>query len=433
MRKTKYKQLFIILALILLLYPSVQVQAKVQSFSSMYMEITIPDNIIILTSDTPDLDEQWLQAGISDPKAEKKTFSDMGVQAILYDPVSATTVRLLQNQSDESTEVFHLSLLSEDELQDFLNGLISAPDERTTYSIEKYPQQEIPFFRVVIDMKTDTSTAKEIIYGTVVNGDVISFDIYNDKTTDPIKEDFIKELVAGTHFTQYLDKAEVQKQGRRSMIVLVVAATVLIGLVLLFILLSARKNKKQAAVKKQKSAELAKFFKEQAEREAKQLHDPVLFTNRTLYTEEVVKQFCYYDVFFHHISRWIFTVIVFILLMLSFYTSGDAFIYYIIGAVLIFLFVFFQGLQIEKTIKKLMTAYNKNRSMEAVFTFHNDYYTLSGVQSSSKYPYIQITEVKEYKDYLYLYLGSDRALYMRKDGFDGNLAEFMKFIKEKTK
>jgi hypothetical protein len=433
MKKLKWKQLLILIITVILLCPTYQVQAKVQGFQSLYMEVTLPDDTIVLTADTPNMDEQWSQAEITDPKSVKKTFSSMGVQAILYDPVTKTEVRLLQNSSSESSEVFNLSLLSEDELTNFLNGLLTSTDENTTYTIEKYSQEEVPFFRVSIQMKNDTGTASELIYGTVVNGKVISYDIYHENSSEPINENYIKELVAGTHFTEFLDKAEVEKEGKRNMIVLVTSALILIGLVILLIVLTTRKNKKQVLIKKQKSATFAKFFKEQAEKEAQNIHDPVHFLNRTTYTEEVVKQFCYYDAIFHHLKRWIITVLLFLVLLLSFLDTKYALLSVIIAVILLFFTIYFQGLQIEKTIKTTMKTYEKNRSMEAVFTFCDDYYTLSGIQSSSKYPYVQITEIKEYKEYIYLYLGSEKALYLKKDGFEQELAEFMKFIKDKIK
>lgn len=431
MRNAKWKPLLILFALLLIFYPSFPVQAEVMSFPELYLELTLPDNTIILTRETPDSDEQWRQAGIADPKKEKKNFDEMGIQAILYDPDTDTTVKLMQKQSQKSSEVFHLSLLTNAEMTDFLNTLITSSDDTMTYTVEQYPQSEIPFFHVDIKMKTDTSAASEVIYGTVVNGDVISYDIYSGNAMATIDESFIKELVAGTHFTKYLDKTEVQRQGRQSMIVLLVSSGVMIGFVVLLIILSSRKNKKQAADKKQKSAALATFFREQAQKEEQHLKDPVLFTNHTRYSEEVVKQFCNYEGILHHWKRLVFTIVIFILLLVSVYFSKNALFYYVIGAVLIFFYIFFQGLQIEKNVKKIMKTYEKNRSMDAVVTFYEDYYTLSGIQSSSKYPYLQITEVKEYKDFVYLYLGTERALFLKKDGFEQSYQEFLTFIRNK--
>ena len=88
---------------------------------------------------------------------------------------------------------------------------------------------------------------------------------------------------------------------------------------------------------------------------------------------------------------------------------------------------------IDKNTKKIEKTFGHSKSKEAIAQFYEDYYILSGVQSSVKNPYIQITDYKEYKNYIYLYLGSDRALYLDKNGFDKNAAEFRKFILNKIK
>ncbi len=106
--------LFVVLFSMVIL-PNVRVQAKVQEFSDMYMELTMPDDTIVLSPDSPDMDEQWATAGITNVKSEKETMKKMGVKALLYDPETKAQVRLLQKQSNQSSEIFNLSLLSNEE------------------------------------------------------------------------------------------------------------------------------------------------------------------------------------------------------------------------------------------------------------------------------------------------------------------------------
>ncbi len=430
----KSKVTFIILVLLVLfLIPSVSADAKVQNFDSLYLEVTVPEDTIIVSADTPNVDELWSKIGINDPKEEKKTLEQMGVQAILFDPGTNTGVKLIQNRSAKSSEVFNLSLLSEAEVQDFLDNLISSSDESTTFHIETYPQQELPFFRVELEMNREDVIAREIIYGTVVNGYVISYDIYKENAAEPLDESYIKALVEGTHFTEFLDKAEVERQGRQAMIVLVTGAGVMIAIVVLLIVLSVRRNKRREIVRKERSAMLTGFFQEQKLKEEQHIKDPVLYTNRTEYSEEAIKQYCFYDAVFHHIKVWIMTAAVYILLLIMLYNSSQAIIGYIISTVVVFFLVYFQGLQIEKNAKKILKTYSNSKSKEAVIQFYEDYYTLSGIQSTSKNPYLQITEWREYKNYIYLYLGADRAVYLKKDGFDSDYEEVKTFIRNKIK
>ena len=432
MNTKRMKQLFLILALLLVLYPSTQVQAKVHSFPSLYMEVTVPEDTIILTAATPNTDEQWKKAGITNPKTEKENFSKMRVNAILYDPSSATTVRLMHKQTSDTRDLFHLSLLSDDELTAYLDTLFTSNDENTTFTIEKYAQQETPFYNLSLEATKEGVLYSETLYGTIVNGYSISYDLYAENNTEPLDESFIKELVAGTHFTEILDKAEVEQQGQKALTYLIITIIIIIGIIIVWVVLSKKAGKKKLAIKKLKSEELSRFFVEQRQREEKNIKDSSIYLNRTKYTEEVIKNFYIYDRIFKHIKLWIITAIMLLLFIATLFTSGS-----LLGCgitiVVVVVFLSYQSFQIERIITRDLKTYKKNKSTEAVFTFYEEYYTITGIQSSSKYPYLQIIEIKKYKDYMFLYYGTEKAHYLKKDGFEQGLAEFEKFIKERTK
>ncbi len=428
----KMKTAFLLLALLVSFFiPSADVSAKVQSFENLYMEITVPEDTIIVPANTPYGDELWKKIGIINPKDEQEILNQMGVQAILFDPATNTSVKLIQKRSTKSAEVFNLSLISEAERKDFLAGLFTAPDENTTFQIESYAQPELPFFRLELKAKTEGMQAMEIIYGTVVNGYLITYDVYQENSAGPLDETYVKALVEGTHFTEFLDKAEVERQSRQAMIIMVIGIAALAAIVVILVLLSSRRKKRHMAARKEKSAALSDFYLEQRRKEDLNIKDPVLYTNQTVYSEEVIKSFCLYDAVFRHIKLWIMTALICILLLIMLNNSSQGLLGSIILIVVVFFLVLYQSIQIEKNVKKIEKTYAHNKSKEAIVHFYEDYYTLSGVQSSAKNPYIQITEFKEFKNYIYLYLGSDRALYLDKNGFDKDAAEFKKFILDK--
>ena len=431
MIKTRYKLILTIFALLLAIYPVSQVQAKVQDFSSIYLELNLPEDTIVLTRDTPNDDKQWYKSGITDPKKEKKEFAAMNVQAILYDPGTDTTVRLIQKQSKDSREIFHLSQLSEKEFTDFLNGLFTSNSDEVTSSVEKYPQKESPFFRLCIKMVKDEVPSTEVIYGTIINGYSISFDLYRGNSAPPIDESYIQKLVAGAHFTEFLDKAEVQKQERELSILIYVLIALFIVLIITLIIISKRRNKKNEVKKKNKALALEAFLIAQKQKDLKNIKDPVLFVNKTTYSEGVIKSFLYYNKIFRSLKLWSVTAILYLFLLVSLYNSTSSFLYYILAIVILFAFIYYQGIMIEKTTKQLITLYKKNQSMEAIFTFYEDYYTLSGIQSESKYPYLQISDIREYKGYLYVYLNQGKAVYLKKDGFEQEYSDFIEFLKQK--
>lgn len=432
MKKNRLTYLFLLFTLIFSLYPSTQVQAEVHSFSAQSMEITRKENTLLLTSETLSTDPLWREAGITDPNSEIKSMKQMGVQALFYDPDTATTVRLLSKQTSDSRKIFHLSLLSEEELNSFLNSLFTAPDENTTFTIEQYPQEEMPFYRLDLQVTKDGTDYSEVIYGTVANGYSITYDCFVKNSTKPIDESFLKELVAGTHFTELKDKAEAEREQRAAVTFLAIAAAVLLGMILVWIFIHRNHQKKQKLIKKQKSEDLSRFYTTQREREEQGLKDTAVFVNRTAYTEETIKTFYTYDRLWKHLKLWIVTAIVFLVFLVSFYTSNSIW-FCIIAVVVLVIFIFYQYFQTEKVINSEIKSYKSHKTNQAVFTFYEDYYTLSGIQSSSKYPYLQITEIKEYKGYIYLYLGSERAHYLKKDGFEPDTVQLTNYIKDRTK
>ncbi len=433
MHKKNNIMLILLVLLVSLLFPSAGVQAKVQNFESLFMEVNTPEDTIVVAADTPNEDELWSKIGVMNPKEEKKVLNQMGVRAILFDPNTRSSIKLIQKSSEKSSEIFNLSLISEEERQDFLDNLFPSPDDSTTLHVAPYSQPEQPFFRIELVMKRENIEATEIIYGTVVNGYVMYYDLYKENAPGPLDESYIKALVEGTHFTKFLDKAEIEQQGRQSAILLAVGTGIIAAIAIIFVMLSSRRNKKNAAVRKERTAALSRFYQDQKIKDEQKIKDPVLYTNRTVYSEEVIKHFCLYNTVFHHIKTWITTAVAYLLLLVLSYHSNQAWIGYIISSLAVFFLVLTQSFQIEKAAKKIMKAYEHQKSKEATVQFYEDYYILSGIQSSGKNPYVQITEYKEYKNYIYLYLGSDRALYLNKEGFDQNLAEFKKFILDKIK
>ena len=77
-------------------------------------------------------------------------------------------------------------------------------------------------------------------------------------------------------------------------------------------------------------------------------------------------------------------------------------------------------------------AYRKYPSRTARYYFRSEDFRLSGIQSSTVYPYFQITKAYETKNYFYLYFSDEQAYYVKKSEFSkGEPVEFRKLLKEK--
>ncbi|MDF2802015.1 MAG: hypothetical protein K0S61_1918 [Anaerocolumna sp.] len=422
--------LAVLLSLVVL--PVSKAQAKVLEYSDMYLELSIPDDTIVLTQDSPDTDEHWITAGITNVKSEKETMKKMGVKALLFDPETKALVRMLQKQSNQASDIFNLSLLSDEKKAKFFDELVGLDDENAKATIEEVSHPDAVFFRYNIEVIKDGNTMTELIYSTIVNGSTISFDIFQNTNSVPINETFIKELVEGTHFTKFLDKTEVEQEMKNSIIRLLVEVLLVIVVIIIWLIIRKKRLQKQKLVKDDKAGALTRFYTARKNK-GDDAKDEVRFINRTKYSKEVMKDFCYYNRFLKRINMWVISALFFILILYFLYTSSTGILGVVIASLLMLVFVYYQGISVEKLVVSMMKMYDNSKGTEAVFTFYDDYFTLSGIQYISTYPYLQITEVKQHKDFIYIYTGPDKAFYLKKDGFEGGYETFLNFLENGIK
>lgn len=428
MKKKRYLWLFLTNMIIASVFlPAGIVQAQVYEFSSSYLEIDVPENTIVLTKDTPNTDEHWETAGILDPQEEKDNFETMGVQAIFYDLDTKSTAKLMKKDSSQSKNIHNLSLLSPDKLASFYESMTKTDDD-TSLSIESYPHEETLFFRYELIAATGNT---ELIYGTILNGSMIWFDAYSESNIVSINETYMQSLVDETHITKLLDPSEVQSDQWDSLLAILGFLLFLTAILAIIVPVRKRKENRQKELRSQKAEKLTAFFKGEREKEALNIEDSLLFTNETIYSEPVIKQFTYYNLILKRTKLWIFTVIICLLLIFELYRSDDGSLKAGIGLLIIFVLVFLQNIQVEKLVKRTMNVYgNKDATMN--FQFYEEYFTLKEGHSIIKYPYLQLTDVCEHKEYFYLYLSPHQAFYLRKENFN-DLEAFKTFLFDKIR
>lgn len=432
MKCNKVYGLLTALLLLLVLSPAHQVEAKVQSFPNLYMEIDIPDDTLVLNQNTPNSDELWKQVGITDPKKEKETMSEMGVQAILFDPNTDTLVNVLSKRTNETVDIFHLSNMDEEELEAYLATLFDPKDTNSTHQIAPYLLNDIPFYRLSIELKQEGDTYNEVIYATIINGASLSFNIYKVNNQDPLDETYIKLLVEGTSLTDIIDKSEYEQLQQESILRLVAILLVVILVIFIWVLIRRKSNKKEKEAKQKKAEALSLFYLNQRQKEEENVKDSPLFTNHTKYTANMIKNFHTYDLIWKNPLRWAVLIIIGLVLSISFYLL-NALLWCLICIVIVIAMITMQYLQSEKLTNLQIKTFKDNKNKDAHYTFYDDYYTLSGLQSISKYPYIQILDVKEDKNCYYLYVDANRAHYVAKDGFDSDRKDFKEFLSKRSK
>ena len=428
MNKIKIFGKFLLICLCFSLFSTSNVQAQVTTIEDLNLEVTIPDDVIYLTPDTLSGDPLWAEAGITDVSSEKEDLSDMGGKALFYDSETDTLVRLLSKISSDSQEIFNLSQRTEEERQEFYDSMTADSDESTTFTIEEYPQSEIPFFRLSIHMN-DSNLKQELIYGTIVNGSMIYFDVYSDQQDATIDESLLQSLVAGTHFTKQYTQEEYDALRQQSIIRVILSLLIVVAIIVILVVINKKKNQKKTLLKKKKSDALHRYYVNKKEQEALGIQQKQLFENHTTYSEQVIRQFCNYTYYLKKLPVWVITGILYLLLLGLLYLQTGLSMQLLILIIIMIATLAFQYFRVDKLIHVLWKPYADRASKVAEFHFYEDHFTMTGIQYLTDYPYFQITSISKHDNFIYLYFGTERAVYLAKDGFNTSSDEFLAFIK----
>ncbi len=393
--------------------------AQTLTFDDLYMTLEFSDDLIVLTPDTPKSDGRWAEAGIIQVDSKLKEFNEMGVKAMFYEKKSNTSVTMMVKNSSKTREMMNLINMTETELQEYFNTLVGDDTDTLETSIEKYMHKQTPFFKLRIQAKEGVSPVSEVIYGTIMNGKSIAFDIYKDGSyIQEQEEELARALVDQVTFTKILEASDIiveSEIGMKDFIGPILLLLIIVGIIIIY----NKKNKKAAQIKKKIAQDMQEFRlnRRKLEKEGKLDKEEVLFTNSTEYNDQAIKTFCMYNHFFKRIGFWCYVIILYLIILgysLFFTTSIWITVIVTIAGVA---YGYYQGIAVEKMCEAMKKRYAGSRSNIAITKFYDDYFTVSGIQYISDFPYVQVTEVRKYKNYIYLYLGSEFAYFVDMNTF----------------
>lgn len=434
MNKWKQWTSFLVLCLCLSLFAGTTAHAAVTEFPDLYLELTTEDDIIILTPDTLSGDPAWKSAGITDVSAEKKDMKKRNGYAILYDPKTQTKVQLLCKSSEESINIFNLSEASTQAKKTFYDTLLTpntesgkdgAPEINVT--VDEIPG-DMTFFRMEAKIGGEQPMT-EVLYSTIYNGLLLSFDTYTKTPTIPIDETLQKSLMNSIHITKVMTRAEYDKLQRESMIRSLIFLAAIVLMTVGLILYSKKKRKNLEEKKQNKSNAMLNYYTKKKEQEGSGLKQSLIAENTTTYTQELISQFCHYTNYARRWKFWVYTGCLYIILLLLIFMKNGLNLTFLLVAVIMLVILCVQYFRVEKQVDFLWKPYASSNSKTAQFHFYEDHVTMTGINGYTDYPYMQITDVQEYKNFVYLYLATDRGLYLSKDGFTKDYKEVMEYIR----
>ena len=107
-----------------------------QTFSTEDFTIEIPEGMYQFGLNTSVDDPSWALAGVADPTSKLQTYQDMNGIAELVTQDGETSILIMQNQNDTTESIFSLRDLSEEDKQEFLDGVMQSKSE--DIKVDKY-------------------------------------------------------------------------------------------------------------------------------------------------------------------------------------------------------------------------------------------------------------------------------------------------------
>lgn len=402
------------------------------------MTVEVPEGVYVFTAETDALSGDWLLAGYEDSVEKLKTFEEddsgnvLAMELVAED--KSFTIAISRKYSDQTREYFNLNDVSDEKYQELIDSNTFVDEEYgVTAKAQAYDHDQIPFFRVDLEGKANDTPIWETCYGTIVNGFSISVDMYSNEELTEEQQQILKDMVDSIHITKFYDKP-TQQQMMMQMVGMLLPMIAVIVLIIIFIIVTRVHVKRSERRKSEIGDKLVAYRKEQAAKAAQPdyVQPKDLFENDTFCSDIAVKRFCQ----FHAFRKNLFRNSVFLLLgvasvVMAIVYDDNWFMRLLLAALGVYMIVQ-PFLAMDKMTKTEIGVYKKARTRDAHYTFREEDFRISGIQSPMLYPYFQILDAYEDKNFFYLYYTEDRAYLVDKNGFtQGEAAELRKLLKER--
>lgn len=400
-------------------------------FKMQYLEITYPSDTVVLSKDTPATDEAWAKAGINNVSERKKAFQNNNIAQVYVDSVTKAIVYYITTNSTESFEAFDISEWDDEKVKQFAGSLYGVEnltaETKVEFGVYKHP--ETKFF--TIDMVEDGEVSgHSLIYATVINGMLIEFFI-NNESLGGVNQEYIEKIVDGVHFTKkmtYQEYEESMAKTWRAIIIFIVAViVVIIALVILSKYFKNYRKKRNEMLGQRLVAFRNK--KQNGEIDIK----TIIMEMNSLYDKELINTYVNFNTWFKPIIKNLIWGLVFAVIIVLAIQSGTS-LAIVVGVAIFISLLYYMYSKSEKYKESLYKQYYVTQKKTATFRFYKDYFTMSGIDSITEFIYEQITSVRTFKGYLYLYMSDTYAVIIDMDEQPvEQLKNLIKMIKEKSK
>lgn len=435
----KNKKIFVLILSFIIAF-TLPISVSASQWESEDFSVKVPDNLYTFTRETLPNDASWVLAGISNPNDILTLFKskdDKGMNAVVnfIGNNGSPNIIITKNKSEESFEIFNFADLSEDEILEF-SKTISVVPENFSSETEIVDFDGLRMIHVKYNSLEDYDGEQlsEHVYATIFNGNIVTIDLHS-KGRD-LKEDEIQtleEIASSFKITKIVTREELENQNKldaKEMLNLFIITIALIVVIIASVVYNKIRSNKEKKLKKLLAERLVAYRKENP---SNQIKGELLYTNTTECTNAVLHKFSIYHAYIKNISSFIFTIVL-NLGLLALVLSVDNVEWWVLLAVAaIIIYQIFKIVSAPREIERVQRKiYGQGKTREARYAFYEDSFRVSGIQSSSVYPYVQITDIKTSGNYIYLYYGTDNAYILDVAAFSkGDKDSFISFVKSK--
>ena len=430
------KRIACVLIILICIVGIVPVSARTQdmTYDDQYFRVTIGDDVLYMNSDTGKYAPVWLEAGISDAEERLDMMKQMNVLTMFFDKKTNALVNVICKMTEDTVKIFSFVGKSDEEILANVDRLmegIDAPDENgnsngVTYERSIIKHDQLPFFRIMLDINNDEMLAKEVIYGTVVNGRLIEIDQFAEDNGE-IDETFIKGLVDSVYVTKFITHEEYEDLVKVGKIKIWIALGCLILLIVgLFVFVTINKKKKE-----KKTVRISENLRAFRERRARGEVDckTVVAMGRATYSIKAVDRFVMYN-------TWIRNAVVevilfaFLALIVTFCVMSDSILYGILVGACGLVSVYFNYTGGEKNKANMIARFDARNKPVARFVFYEEFFTMTGAGALSEFTYEQVASVRLFNEYMYIFFGTDQGVFIERDSLgDEDIVKLISHIK----
>ncbi|MCR5829242.1 MAG: YcxB family protein [Lachnospiraceae bacterium] len=393
--------------------------SKEIAFKDHDFSVTVSDEVLAMNSETNKYDPVWIEAGIPDAEERLDMMKQMKVLTILFDKKTDSLVNVICKMTEDTVKIFSYEGKTDEEVLASVDSLmegIDAPDENgnstgVTYERSVVRHDQIPFFRIMLDIDNPEMRAKEVIYGSVVNGRLIEVDQFLEEEGE-IDETFIKSVVDSIKISKFMTPEEYEELIARNKVkIWIFIGVIILMIVGLFVFVTLNRKKKE-----KKMIRISDNLRDFRDRKARGEVDTknIIATGRAQYGIKAIEKYIVYN-------TWIRNAVVeillfaFLALIVAFCLMSDSILYGLLVAACGIVSLYFNYSGGNKNKANMIARYDARNNPMAKFTFYEEFFTVTGAGAMAEYTYDQVMSVRVYNEYLYIFFGTEQGVFVERN------------------